>query len=518
MIPYVGPTNQGGRAQMVPIPQQGMMRTMPGMLPIPGALPGMLPGSIPMNTRTKFDVPKLSAPPAPKEKKADVQPNAKPCHLHTKHMQQCRFCKKYKEALKEAEAAHAQAAKPKKETFDLYRDKAPLSNPIQLSPVLKDRVFGSIYFKGIFRLETFDEFIDELYSSADHADPYSGTVDIPSALWCILFKLFKFRLTGDQLFQMLNNRESPYVRACGALYVRLGVEPKEIWTYLGDYLLDDEVFHPTMDKHGDPTTFGEWVEQLLVESKYCDIFLPRLPVPVKKAIDANVAMLPQFRLRVESNRRNLDLFRHESCRVEVFWRNEWEKGTVLRVCDEEPSRLRLEVLLDTTEEAQASIGQCILLDERKSEVDRRSRSRSPRNSRSRSRSRSRRRAGHVPRGAVDWTRSRGPVGQETLVKELQRQQKLQAINSSAVPTYSKRPPRRHREGDHDEPRRDRDREHHRDRDRDHPPAEPAPSSASAAQAAIFAKYGANSAGGKGTSLATSSAASDVEQPTVYRFG
>lgn len=43
---------------------------------------------------------------------------------------------------------------------------------------------------------------------------------IVSTAFCLLFKLFTFKLTRKQLTAMLNHRDSPYIRGIGFIYIR----------------------------------------------------------------------------------------------------------------------------------------------------------------------------------------------------------------------------------------------------------------------------------------------------------
>ena len=43
---------------------------------------------------------------------------------------------------------------------------------------------------------------------------------IVSTAYCLLFKLFTFKLTRKQLTAMLKHRDSPYIRGIGFMYIR----------------------------------------------------------------------------------------------------------------------------------------------------------------------------------------------------------------------------------------------------------------------------------------------------------
>eukprot|EP00029_Vermamoeba_vermiformis_P007305 TRINITY_DN3123_c0_g1_i2.p1 TRINITY_DN3123_c0_g1~~TRINITY_DN3123_c0_g1_i2.p1 ORF type:complete len:265 (+),score=51.69 TRINITY_DN3123_c0_g1_i2:582-1376(+) len=98
---------------------------------------------------------------------------------------------------------------------------------------------------------------------------------------CLMYKLFRMRITVKQMTGMLANKDSPYVRALGFLYLRLCAPPTQLWDFYKDYLLDKEEL--TLGVRGSrPSTIGKVVRELLTEPKFFDIFLPRFTVSQNK--------------------------------------------------------------------------------------------------------------------------------------------------------------------------------------------------------------------------------------------
>merc|ERR1719327_609208 len=88
---------------------------------------------------------------------------------------------------------------------------------------------------------------------------------------------------------MLDHPDSPYIRALGMLYLRVGMTDgfKELWQWCEPYLGDKEEF--TID--GTPstrTTFGEYVRRLLTDQDYFGDRLPRLPVLLQRQINERI--------------------------------------------------------------------------------------------------------------------------------------------------------------------------------------------------------------------------------------
>lgn len=150
------------------------------------------------------------------------------------------------------------------------------------------------------------------------AEPWSqGTARHPSTAFCLLMRLFVYRLTQQELEFLVTHQGSPLVRAMGFLYVRFGLYREDtLWEWFAPYLDDPEVFAPGADKaitmcvhvqsqrrarlaaHASPRpptlrgrsrTIGDFVNQLLKEPKYFGTVLPRIPVPKMRQIQVKVS-------------------------------------------------------------------------------------------------------------------------------------------------------------------------------------------------------------------------------------
>ena len=179
-----------------------------------------------------------------------------------------------------------------------YNIGAMLLEAIRMSDLLWD----------IARHRTFEAVIDQIYYECTYATPWvPGThkkgpnagmqsavrgvsnAGQPSAAFTFLLKLFILRLTRQQIKQMLEHTDSPYIRAVGFLYLRVGMGDgfKELWSWFEPYLGDPEPF----EVDGSPatkTTIGEWLRRLLTDLDYFGDRLPRIPVMVQRTIDAKL--------------------------------------------------------------------------------------------------------------------------------------------------------------------------------------------------------------------------------------
>lgn len=392
----------------------------PGMIPMPmmPMMPGMVPGmGLPAVPEAAGKArPTGKAPPSEQVPKANPTPDVPKCHLHNKPQPyQCRFCKRWKEALKMIAKAKADAVeKYANENADVVE--VTNTTTYNISTVLRDHILKCGYFKNtLLNMDDFNAVIDEIYDHAEHAEPYSvGSNTLPSSLFCALYKMFTMRLTEQQLRTLMEHQDSPYIRCCGFLYVRFGFSADKMWDWYQDYFCDEAIFMPGTDK--DRTmTVGEYCETLLTEDKYFNTVLPRLPVKYKNRFGMMLGNMDEFRKRQRSNRHILETYRQPHLKVEVYRKNEWESASIVECIDEVPTRVMIRVRLDDGTEENFPLGYVVIGEDVEiisSDRDR---------SRSRSRSRGRRGRGRSPDASMDWCRNKGTTFKELEEKYFERQ-------------------------------------------------------------------------------------------------
>ncbi|CAN6331593.1 unnamed protein product [Urochloa humidicola] len=165
--------------------------------------------------------------------------------------------------------------------------------PIDLlmEKVLCMNILSSEYFKELYRLKTYHEVIDEIYTCVEHVEPWmTGNCRGPSTAFCLLYKFFTMKLTVKQMHGLLKHPDSPYIRAIGFLYLRYVADPKTLWTWYEPYLRDDEEFSP--GSNGRVTTMGVYVRDLILGQYYFDSLLPRIPLPVTRQGSEDTARRP----------------------------------------------------------------------------------------------------------------------------------------------------------------------------------------------------------------------------------
>jgi pre-mRNA-splicing factor 38B len=164
------------------------------------------------------------------------------------------------------------------------------------------------YFLDLAKVTTFEDLVDTIYYDCTSAVPWvpgtnkavkttgmSGAVRGVSAAgrvascWSLLFKCFTLKLTPMQINMMVNHPDSPYIRVVGFLYLRHCCDPKKLMAWYERFLVDEETFYIKGEKYGDKTTIGRWLRGLLTDLEYQDTLLPRIPVPVMRQFQAQLA-------------------------------------------------------------------------------------------------------------------------------------------------------------------------------------------------------------------------------------
>mmetsp|Transcript_56627 Transcript_56627/g.175558 ORF Transcript_56627/g.175558 Transcript_56627/m.175558 type:complete len:636 (-) Transcript_56627:242-2149(-) len=354
------------------------------------------------------------------------------CHLHKKPKNNCKFCQRYQDFIKGMEekssAKEGGVYKAGRGHSDHDRDKmkGPLeiANPktFGFSPLLQTHIVESAHFKALLTLESFDQLIEEMYQFADNIEPYmTNSNTTPSALFCCLYRLFTMGIDKRQLGRLIDNVDNAYVRCIGFLYIRFGLHPDQLWSWLGEYVLDDEELRPQKDSEW-VTTIGEFVEGLLSQDKYYSTVLPRLPMSTKRQLDGKLAPIPQCRKRTKANAELLEVYREEGVRVEANLGGSWRQGITMELIEDAPSRLKVLVRMEDDTEEVVHLGKMILADRRFANYQGK-----PRGGRSRSRSRDR----------IDWARQKGRSDKE-LVDEMRRVDREKAVCSSGK-EYARKP-------------------------------------------------------------------------------
>lgn len=290
-----------------------------------------------------------------------------------------------------------------------------------------------MHYKTLLEMSDVGQIIDEICEYADSVEPYmqAGTT-MPSPLFICVYRFLSMGLAAHHLRSILEHEEAPLVRAAGFLFVRFGMPPEKLWHWLGEYVMDDEVFQPSKASE-ERVTIGEYVEGLLTQERISNTVLPRLPSSTKRTLELQLSQVPQCRKRLEANKRLFDIYEKQGVRVEAFCEDEWRRGETIFLNEVSLARPKLRMKLidengESAGEAVVSLGRVILTDprfgpEQLGEAPRR------RDGRRRSRSRS---------ANVDWAREKGKSSGE-LLEEHRRRAQDRAVCSGGKKDYARRP-------------------------------------------------------------------------------
>jgi len=338
----------------------------------------------------------------------------KRCHLHTKPNRWCKACQRSASTSgpprTETKAAGGQAA-PESGVKELE----PSRGNFLVSPMLRDQLLKSSYFKGLLSITSVDGLAEEIQTSGDSLEVYEkGTsMATPSAFFCAVFRLHNLDHTEEELQMLLDHPDYVIARCVGFLFARFTMKADRLWDALEEYMLDEMSLGAFRDGSM-PSTIGEYIEHLLLKEKYCGTPLPRLPVTARRRLEEHIAPLAQHRKRAAANRRELEIFRKPGTTVEIVEDGEWLTGSVLELNDSVPSRLKVTVQLQEGNITTVHLGKAILKEEGSEDQRTRRRGASP-----------------------DWSRCKGK-SESVLLQELRGHAKEEAVCGSGK-DYAKRP-------------------------------------------------------------------------------
>jgi len=381
----------------------------------------------------------------------EAPPEVPRCHLHPpkKPNAKCKFCQRALAAQQQqqqgakgaaggdegSKAAASSSERSREESTEDYSRRT-----FNCSPMLKDQIFGSTYFKSLLSLSSLEELIEEIGRFADTLDVYNvGSMVSPSCFICQVYRLFTLPQAEDmeEVIEMLiDTSKAPVVRCAGLLYMRFVVTASHLWEKMEEYLFDDMEIRIIEPRETKPkwNTIGEYVEALLVSDKYFSTPLPRLPVKVRTHLEKECAPLSNYRKRMAANLQTFRKLRVPSLPVEVCLDGHWSPGKAKEYAGR--SRRKLVVELDDGKEVSVHLGKVVLREEEASDRSG-SASGSDAEDGRRRRSRSRRRGGKESSGERDWSRWKGKA-EEDLLSELRERAKEEAVCGHGK-VYARRP-------------------------------------------------------------------------------
>ena len=98
----------------------------------------------------------------------------------------------------------------------------------------------------------------------------------PTPFMCLVCKMLQIQPELAIVFELLKQEEHKYVRALGALYLRLTGKAMDIYTYLEPLYNDNRKLRKRGVQGWSLVTMDSFAEELVMGTHCCDIALPRL--------------------------------------------------------------------------------------------------------------------------------------------------------------------------------------------------------------------------------------------------
>eukprot|EP00946_MAST-07B_sp_MAST-7B-sp1_P000393 g393.t1 len=195
--------------------------------------------------------------------------------------------------------------------------------------ILWQHLRSSYYFRGLYKSTTFSAVVDKIYYDVEHCEPMfpSSRGLAASPCFCLVYKLFLMRLNGREMEALLTHGDSPYIRAVGLLYLRIGTDVTDLWRWFEPALHDHETMairrpgrnagdNVAFGRDGSAasgttsnSTVGDFAQLLLTTNKYFNTMLPPIPIPMMKKYKQRLSRLDEIFERAELNRAKVDQFR-----------------------------------------------------------------------------------------------------------------------------------------------------------------------------------------------------------------
>ncbi|ETN71939.1 WD domain, G-beta repeat protein [Necator americanus] len=147
-----------------------------------------------------------------------------------------------------------------------------------IEKIIRQRIYDSKYWKEYCFALSADLVVDRALELRYIGGIYAGNVK-PTPFLCLSLKMLQIQPEKDIIIEFIQQEQSKYARALGAMYLRLTFTSVEIYKYL-EPLFNDYRKLRYMNKQGrfELVYMDEFIDNLLREERYCDIQLPRLQV------------------------------------------------------------------------------------------------------------------------------------------------------------------------------------------------------------------------------------------------
>ncbi|KZT69058.1 PRP38-domain-containing protein, partial [Daedalea quercina L-15889] len=140
--------------------------------------------------------------------------------------------------------------------------------------VIRNRIYESPYWKEHCFALTAESLIDKAIELKCIGGVYGNQK--PTEFLCLLLKLLQIQPQKEILLEYLQADEFKYLRALSIMYIRMTFRSVEVYEILEPLLKDYRKLRYRGMNGYSLTYIDEFVDNLLVEERVCDIILPRL--------------------------------------------------------------------------------------------------------------------------------------------------------------------------------------------------------------------------------------------------
>jgi len=140
--------------------------------------------------------------------------------------------------------------------------------------VIRNRIYDSMYWKEHCFALTAETLIDKAIELQSIGGVYGNQK--PTEYICLLLKLLQIQPEKEILVEYLRADEFKYLRALAAMYIRMTFRAVEVYDLLEPLFKDFRKLRMRSMAGYTLTFMDEFVDNLLVEERVCDIILPRL--------------------------------------------------------------------------------------------------------------------------------------------------------------------------------------------------------------------------------------------------
>lgn len=145
-----------------------------------------------------------------------------------------------------------------------------------IEKIIRSRIYECKYWKEECFALSAELIVDKAMELRYIGGIYGGNIK-PTPFLCLTLKMLQIQPEKDIVVEFIKNEEFKYVRALGALYMRLVGSSIECYKYLEPLLNDSrKLRHQTREGNYALFHMDEFIDSLLHEERMFDIILPRL--------------------------------------------------------------------------------------------------------------------------------------------------------------------------------------------------------------------------------------------------